>query len=69
MLYMSYVISGFRRDLGDICAILGYYLAYGSSYLPTFRESLLVLEMGLIACHETLVMNYHQTLRNIPEDL
>jgi hypothetical protein len=30
------VISGFRRDVDEICGFLGYYAAYFGSGLPTF---------------------------------
>jgi hypothetical protein len=31
------VISGFRRDIDDICALLGNYAASNGNALPTFR--------------------------------
>jgi hypothetical protein len=36
------IISGFRRDAGDICALLGYYAALSGSSVPTFRDNLSV---------------------------
>jgi hypothetical protein len=36
------VISGFRRDVDEICALLGYYAALGGSSVPTFRDYLTV---------------------------
>jgi hypothetical protein len=30
------VISGFRRDVDDICALLGCYAALSGSSVPTF---------------------------------
>jgi len=36
------VISGFRSNVDEICALLGYYVAYSGSCLPTFRDNLLV---------------------------
>ena len=36
------VISGFRRGVHKICAVLGYYAAYSGNYLPTFRGNLSV---------------------------
>jgi hypothetical protein len=36
------VISGFRRDVDEICAILGYYAAQSGSSVPTFRDSVSV---------------------------
>jgi len=35
---LSCVISGFCRDLDEICALLGHYAAYTDNFLPTFRE-------------------------------
>ena len=34
----SCVISGFRRNLDEICTLLGYYLAYTCDSVPTFRS-------------------------------
>jgi len=36
------VISGFRCEVDEICALLGYYSVYGGSSLPTFRDNLSV---------------------------
>jgi hypothetical protein len=36
------VISGFRRDVDEICALLGYYTALNGSSVPTFRDNLSV---------------------------
>jgi hypothetical protein len=36
------VISGFRRDVDEICALLGYYAASNGNPLPTFRENVSV---------------------------
>jgi hypothetical protein len=33
-----YVLSGFRRDVDDICALLGCYAASSDNPLPTFRD-------------------------------
>jgi hypothetical protein len=38
----SSVTSGFRSDVGEIYALLGYYAAYGGNSLPTFRDNLSV---------------------------
>jgi hypothetical protein len=76
------VISGFHRDVDEICALLEYYAAFSGSSVPTFRNNLSVpsssvktfkkiswpLKMGPICCPETSVENYHSTLRNIPEE-
>lgn len=36
--YRTCVISGFRHDVDDICALLGYYATRGSNSLPTLRN-------------------------------
>ena len=36
------VISGFRRDVDEICALLGYYAASCGNPLPTFRYNVSV---------------------------
>jgi hypothetical protein len=38
----KYVISGFRREVDENCALVGYYAASGGSFLPTFRDNLTV---------------------------
>jgi hypothetical protein len=35
-------ISGFRRDVHDICALLVYHAASCGKFLPTFRDSVSV---------------------------
>jgi hypothetical protein len=65
------LISVFRRDVDDICALLGYYTASCGNSLPTFRGNVSVpssrVNMGQIRCAETSVNNYHTTPRNTPE--
>jgi len=39
---MICVSSGFHLDTEDICIILGYYAAYSSNSVPTFRGNLTV---------------------------
>jgi hypothetical protein len=34
------VIAGFRRDVEDICALLGYHAASSGSSVPTFRDNI-----------------------------
>jgi hypothetical protein len=36
------VISGFRRDVDEICALVGYYAAPSGCSVPTFRDNLSV---------------------------
>jgi hypothetical protein len=74
------LISGFRRDVDDICAHLGYYATSSRNPLPTFRgqptspilkesrNDLLTHEMGPIGCAETSVKDYESLLCNVPED-
>jgi hypothetical protein len=42
-----YVISHFRRDVDEICALLGYYAALSGSSIPTFPENLTVPPSGV----------------------
>jgi hypothetical protein len=66
------VISGFRLDIDEICALLGYYAALNDNPLPMFRDNVSVqfswnslpLKMGPTRCPETSVKVYHSTLRN-----
>ena len=57
-----WVISGFRREVAENCALLGYYAASSDNFLPTFRENLSVSSSGFKS-----VRNYHYSLRNNPE--
>jgi hypothetical protein len=36
------LISGFRRDVDEICGLLGYYAASCGNCLPTFRDNVSV---------------------------
>ena len=38
----SCLISGFRREVDDNCALLAYYAASSGNFLATFRDSLSV---------------------------
>jgi len=40
--FRACVILGFRREVDEICTLLGHYTAYGPSPLPTFRDNLSV---------------------------
>jgi hypothetical protein len=40
--YTTTLISGFRRDVGEICGLLGNYTASYGNYLPTFRDNVSV---------------------------
>jgi len=73
------IISDFRREVDEICALLGYYAAYSGNSLPTFRynrsriqeESFFFFFLDswpvTIGCPETSVRTCHYSLRNIPE--
>jgi hypothetical protein len=41
------VISGFRREVDENCALLGYYVANSGNFLTTFRENLSVPSSGI----------------------
>jgi hypothetical protein len=66
------LISGFRRDVDDICALLGYYTASCGNCLPTFTgqvsDSDSSREDGTDTLFRNSVNNYHTTPRNIPEE-
>jgi hypothetical protein len=38
----EHMISGFRRDADEVCALLEYYAAFSDSSVPTFRDNLSV---------------------------
>jgi hypothetical protein len=60
------VISGFRRDVDDICDLLGYYAALCGSSVPTFRDNLSFpsstvkkfLLTSALAAHESAACTY-----------
>ena len=39
-------MSGFRREVAENCALLGYYAASGGNSLPPFRDNLSVPSSG-----------------------
>ena len=64
------LLLSFRRDVDEICALLGYYAASCGNCVPTFRSHLqgsLTLEYDN-SCPETSVNKYHTTARSIPEE-
>jgi hypothetical protein len=68
--YTYRMISVFRRDIDEICPLMGYYAASYVSCVPTFRENVSdswPLKMGPLRCPETSVNKYHTMPRNIPE--
>ena len=74
------MILGFRREVDENCALLGYYAASSGNFLLTFRDNSSFpstgsknpkplknpLEMGPIGCPEISVGNCHYSLRNKP---
>ena len=75
------VISGFRREVNENCALLGCYAASSGNSLATFRSNISVkssrvkilqiswsLHMVPKGCPETSVRNYHCALRTNPEE-
>jgi hypothetical protein len=38
----DFIISGFRRDVDETCALLGYSAASSGNPLPTFRDNVSV---------------------------
>ena len=73
------MISGYRCEVDENCALLDYYAESSGNFLLTFRDNLsgpifrgqeenfLTLNMGKTVCPEMSVRNYHCTLSNIPE--
>ena len=70
----SYIclISGFRREVDENCALLGHYAESSGNSLPTFRDNLSVpssrVKLESISCPERSVRNYHSLLLNNPEE-
>jgi hypothetical protein len=62
------VISGFRRDFDESCALLGYYASSNGNPLPTFRNNVSVLKGLGPTRPETSVKDYHSTLRKTPKE-
>jgi hypothetical protein len=40
-------ISGFRRNVDEVCAVWRHYTAYSGNYLPAFRDRINVSEEGI----------------------
>jgi hypothetical protein len=74
----TFVISGFRRDVDDIWALLGCYATSSGNPLPTYpshlqgsrspRRLMDTWRWDRYVFPETSVKDYHSTLRNIPEE-
>jgi hypothetical protein len=58
------VISGFRRDVNEICYLLGFYAALNGT--RRFGTTISPIKKGPRGCSEMSVKNYHSALRNIP---
>jgi hypothetical protein len=80
MIYAS-VISAFRRNVKEICILLGFarcrvvipYRRFGTTYESHLQGSeqlwsALPLKMGPVCCPEKSVGNYHSALRKIPKE-
>jgi len=46
-IFLDYVISGFRREVDENCALLGYYAANSGNFSPTLRGNLSVPSYSL----------------------
>jgi hypothetical protein len=61
------VISGFRREVAENCALQGYYAASSDNFLLTFRDNLSVPSSGFKNLL-ILVRNNHYSLRKHTEE-
>ena len=62
------ITSGFRRNLDDICALLGYYAVYSERQLPTFKESLSVRSAKVKISKKKLYLT-HRLSRTVGNEL
>jgi hypothetical protein len=72
------VISRFRPEVDENCALLGYYVASSGNSIPTFRgqpispifkcQEFKKKEMLPMGCLETPARNYLYSPRNSPEE-
>jgi hypothetical protein len=77
---LNVLISGFRHEVDEICALLCYYAAYSGNSLLMCRDELSIhlqesqnqrrwtLKMGQIGCPKISVRYYHYTIYNIQEE-
>jgi len=42
-----YMISSFRREVDELCALLGSYEGNSGNFLTTFRDNLLFASLGI----------------------
>jgi len=65
------MVSGYRREVAENCALLFCYAASTGKFLLTFRDNLSVPSSGFkdlkIGSPETSVINYRHSFRNKPE--
>ena len=61
----SCLTSALRREVEEICALLGCYSAYSGT---TYRPHPDPCQMGRTGCPETSVRNYHCMLHNSPKE-
>jgi hypothetical protein len=54
-----WVISRFRSDVNEICALLGCYAALSGGSMPTFRDSLSVPSSSSIKLFDFLLLKFH----------
>ena len=65
------MISGFRREVFENCALVGYYTASSSSFLEELAYCLFLFyfkKMGPIGCPEISIRNDRYSLRNNPAE-
>ena len=58
------MISGFCRDVNEICDLLGFYTAQSGKPVLTFQDNLL----DPLSWVKRLLSNYHSMLCKIPEE-
>jgi hypothetical protein len=63
--FCLHVTSGFRREVDENCALLGYYAASSGNFLPTFRDNLSVPFSGFL----TLEYGTYRLSRNADKKL
>ena len=67
---MGLSVFGFRHEVDENCSLRGYYASSSGNFLPTFRNNLSVPSFRdqeskiMKGRPETLVWNYHYSLRN-----
>jgi hypothetical protein len=65
------MISGFRHEVDENDALLGYYTVSSGNFFLTFWDILIspiFWGLGAIGCPEMSVRNYRYTLLNNPEE-